>query len=130
MTRPLRRPAVVLLALAAALALGPAAPVRADGGYGGESVPALLADAAEDYGVPYGLLARISWCESRWNPYAVNRWSGAAGVFQWMPASWRWASYAAGYGGASRFDATANVRTAAWLLSQPGGSRHWRACGG
>lgn len=121
------RPVLAALCLAVGAALLPLAPVpaRADGG---ESVPALIAEASADYRVDYWLMVRIAKCESGMNRLAVNRYSGAAGVYQWVAATWRWASYAAGYGGASRFDATANVRVAAWLLAQPGGARHWRSC--
>lgn len=32
------------------------------------------------------------WCESRWLPWVTNESSGAAGLAQFMPATWEWAS--------------------------------------
>lgn len=54
-------------------------------------------------------------CESNGNPEALNPYSGAAGLFQFLPATWNQASAGAGFGGASAFDAEANVAAAAWL---------------
>ena len=55
-------------------------------------------------------------CESNGDPLATNPYSGAAGLFQFMPGTFRWASEGAGYGGASVYDPTANVAAAAWLV--------------
>ncbi len=54
-------------------------------------------------------------CESNGNPEALNPYSGAAGLFQFLPATWNQASNGAGFGGASAFDPEANVAAAAWL---------------
>jgi len=35
------------------------------------------------------LRARIAWCESRSDPRAVNKASGASGLYQFMPGTWR-----------------------------------------
>lgn len=69
---------------------------------------------------------RIAWCESGFNPAAVNPATGAAGLFQLPPADWAaWAS-AAGHPGADIVDPEANVAVAAWLLyEQPGGWSRW-----
>lgn len=69
---------------------------------------------------------RIAWCESGFNPAAVNPATGAAGLFQLPPGDWAaWAS-AAGHPGADILDPEANVAVAAWLLyEQPGGWSHW-----
>ncbi len=37
--------------------------------------------------LPHNLLARQLWQESRYNPSAVNQWSGAQGIAQFMPAT-------------------------------------------
>ncbi len=87
-------------------------------------VPTLLHNAAVWYGLDEARFRRIAWCESRFNPYAVSR-GGHKGVFQFADATWRWASASAGYGGMSPFNAQANIYSAAWLMSQPGGYRHW-----
>ena len=91
-----------------------------------QSVPELIDQAATEWGIPWaaGHLRRISWCESKWFPGAYNRSSGAAGVFQFLPGTWRYASRAAGFGGASVFDAVANVWSATWLY-RTDGPRHW-----
>ena len=90
-----------------------------------QSVPELIDQAAADYGIPGAAprLRAIAWCESRWFPGAFNR-SGASGVFQFMPATWRYASRMAGFWGASPFDAVANVWSAVWLYRAEG-PRHW-----
>lgn len=122
------RPVLAALCLTVGLcaALLPLAPVpaRADGG---ESVPALIAEASQDYGVDYGLMMRLSWCESRHQRWAFNRWSGASGPFQWLPSSFAEVAPQAGYAGASVWNAEANVRTAAWAISR-GQAWRWRAC--
>lgn len=69
---------------------------------------------------------RIAWCESNFNPNAVNPRTGAAGLFQHLPRYWAERSAAAGIGGADIYDPVANVTVAAWLLYQdPGGWDHW-----
>jgi hypothetical protein len=64
---------------------------------------------------------RIARCESGLNPYARNRYSGAAGVFQFLPSTWRSTPYAR----YSIYDAWANVQAARWLFVKSGYS--WRA---
>ncbi len=54
-------------------------------------------------------------CESNGDPDALNPYSGASGLFQFLPSTWATTSPNAGYGGASPFDPEANVATAAWL---------------
>ncbi|HVS50486.1 MAG TPA: transglycosylase SLT domain-containing protein [Candidatus Dormibacteraeota bacterium] len=62
---------------------------------------------------------RIAYCESRYHPNSVNSASGASGLFQFMPSTWRgtpWASQ-------SPFDPVANAQAAAWLYSHYGPGR-------
>jgi hypothetical protein len=69
---------------------------------------------------------RVAWCESSFNPSAVNPASGASGLFQHLPEHWAERSKAAGHPGASIFDPEANVAVAAWMLYElPGGWSHW-----
>ncbi len=69
---------------------------------------------------------RIAWCESSFDPRAVNPTSGAAGLFQHLPQFWANRSAKAGWPGADVFEPEANVAVAAWLLYEfPGTWEHW-----
>ena len=48
---------------------------------------AAIQSAASHWGVSYWWLRRVAQCESSLNPYAYNRWSGATGLFQFMPGT-------------------------------------------
>lgn len=73
-----------------------------------------------------GALAVIG-CESNGDPDAYNPYSGASGLFQFLPSTWATTSPKAGFAGASAFDAEANIGTAAWLSSyyESRGSSPW-----
>lgn len=58
---------------------------------------------------------RIIQCESLGDADAYNPYSGASGLFQFLPGTWAVISPKAGFGGASVFDPEANIGTAAWL---------------
>ncbi len=71
---------------------------------------------------------RIMRCESGGDPNIMHDFSNpasASGLFQHLGKYWDRRSAAAGYGGVSIFDPTANVATAAWLRDQRGGWSHW-----
>lgn len=57
----------------------------------------------------------IIQCESLGDPDAVNPYSGASGLFQFIPGTWAVASVRAGVDGQSVFDPEANVIAASWL---------------
>jgi soluble lytic murein transglycosylase-like protein len=57
----------------------------------------------------------IIQCESVGNPDAVNPYSGASGLFQFMPGTWAVASVEAGVGDRSVFEGEANIIAASWL---------------
>ena len=57
----------------------------------------------------------IIQCESLGDPDAVNRYSGASGLFQFMPGTWAVASVEAGVADRSVFDGEANIIAASWL---------------
>ena len=57
-------------------------------------------------------------CESLGNADAYNPYSGASGLYQFLPATWASASASAGFSGASAFDGEANIGTAAWLANR------------
>lgn len=86
-------------------------------------VPALIVEAAGRWGLAPERMLRIAWCESRWDPGARSG-AGHAGLFQFAWTTWQWASVQAGYGGASPYDAAANVESAAWLMATDG-FHHW-----
>lgn len=62
---------------------------------------------------------KIAFCESTYNPNAVNASSGAEGLFQFLPSTWQGTPFAA----ASPFDPSANAHAAAWLLQTYGPSQ-------
>ena len=72
---------------------------------------------------------RIIQCESGGDPSAYNPYSGASGLFQFLPSTWATTAPKAGYPDASVFDPTANVASAAWLANryQELGQYYWRA---
>jgi soluble lytic murein transglycosylase-like protein len=87
-------------------------------------VPEMIRDAAGRWGLDPNQMLRVAWCESKFDPGAYNRSSGASGVFQFVPRTWAWASAAVGQAQASPFDPAANVEAAAWLMKTQG-ARHW-----
>lgn len=68
-------------------------------------------------------------CESHGDPDAYNPYSGASGLFQFLPSTWAAVSPRAGFGGAGVFDPEANIGTAAWLTDYYAGrgSDPWSA---
>lgn len=72
---------------------------------------------------------RIIDCESNGDPNAVNPYSGASGLFQFLPSTWATTAPNAGYGGASPLDPEANVASGAWLANryQQLGQSYWQA---
>lgn len=62
----------------------------------------------------------VAEAESDFDPLAENPSTGAAGVFQFLPATWVDLSELAGRGGASVFDARANVAVTAWAVAEYG----------
>ena len=76
---------------------------------------------------------RVALCvaarESGFDPLAENPVTGAAGVFQFLPATWDVLSDLAGRSGASVFDPRANVSVAAWTVSRYGW-HPWRSLSG
>ena len=88
---------------------------------GPDAVKALIAE----YFAPLGqkqvdIALCVAAAESGFDPHAENPDTGAAGVFQFIPTTWASLSEAAGWGGASVFDAEANVAVAAWTVEHSG----------
>ena len=91
---------------------------------GGGDVTAIIQSAAAAWGADASQMLRVAYCESHYNPYAVNASSGAAGLFQFLPSTWAYQSPRAGYGGASPFDPVANANTAAMMFAR-GQASQW-----
>jgi hypothetical protein len=73
---------------------------------------------------------RVMRCESSGNPDAVHPESDASGLFQFLAGTWTFASIRAGFPGASRFDAEANVAAASWLVEYSIRTAHPRGAWG
>lgn len=71
---------------------------------------------------PTGRLACIAWAESHNDPNATNRYSGAAGLFQFLLSTWL--TTPQGRAGLSRYDSAAATTAAAWMVSV-GRIREW-----
>jgi hypothetical protein len=69
-------------------------------------------------------------CESGGNPDAVHPESDATGLYQFLGGTWVFSSANAGFPGASRFDAEANVSAAAWLVEYSVRTGHPRGAWG
>lgn len=68
-------------------------------------------------------------CESNGDPAAYNPYSGAGGLFQFLPPTWAAVSISAGFAGADVSDGEANIGSAAWLSAyyESRGSSPWAA---
>lgn len=78
--------------------------------------------ASITYGLPYGDLKGIAWCESRWTPSENDGPSGPWGLFQFEASTWARTPFA----GFSPFDAVANALAAGWLMRRDGSYREWQ----
>lgn len=76
--------------------------------------------ASQKYGVSYPLLLSVARCESTLNPLAVNRSSGASGLFQFMPSTF------SSHGGTNIWDPVQQANIAAQMFAA-GESSAW-AC--
>jgi soluble lytic murein transglycosylase-like protein len=81
------------------------------------AIQAIILDAFAPLGAALQSWAlKIAKCESNYNPYAVNRSSGASGLFQFLPSTWA----ASPYHAQSVFDPSANAHAAEWLYVHAG----------
>ena len=88
---------------------------------GREAVIELIRDRFASLGSRTGEIALcVAEAESNLDPLAVNPSTGAAGLFQFLPATWASLSELAGRGGASVFDARANATVAARTVAEYG----------
>lgn len=98
-------------------------PSSAGGGSGGGGATGSVPDLIRSVFGPYaGQALAVAACESGYNPSAVNPYSGASGVFQFLRSTWATTSYA----GYSPFNAWANVNAAHQVFVRDGYSwREW-----
>ena len=82
---------------------------RAARSYG--SISSIIALGATAFGQSPGILLRKAGCESHFWPYARNRSSGASGLFQFLPSTWR----STPFGGFSIWDPFAQSLAAGWM---------------
>ena len=114
---PAPAPAQQIAARAAAPTAKPQPTFMPPPGAGGDGLAAIYAVFNGSPGLTWAL--RVANCESHYNPLAVNRYSGASGLFQFMPSTWNanfpgqniWDPYAQARGALAFFDAG---RTSAW----------------
>lgn len=92
-----------------------------------EELTRMLEAYANYYQVDPGLLRTIAFCESRFNPLAVN--GRHAGMYQFNPVTWQVTRQRMGYDPDPnlRFDAEESIRTAAFKISNSG-SGAWAEC--
>lgn len=64
---------------------------------------------------------RVAWCESRFDPEAVDLNTGAIGLFKHLPRYWAERTANAGFPGADPTDPEASVAAAAWEVYEGGG---------
>ena len=96
---PASRPAAVRQAAPTPSAFAPPP------GSGGNGLAAIYAVFGSSPGLNWAL--RVANCESHYNPLAVNRYSGASGLFQFMPSTWN-----ANFPGQNIWDPYAQARAA------------------
>jgi hypothetical protein len=64
---------------------------------------------------------RIAWCESRFDPGAVDLRTGGVGLFNHLPRYWDERATNAGFPGVEATDAQASTAAAAWEVYNGGG---------
>lgn len=99
---------------APAAAAAPATPAAPAPAAAGGSVIEIITAAANRYGQNPAAMIAIAKCESGLNPLAYNARSGASGLFQFMPGTWKTTPFAS----YSIFDAWASANAAAWMWQQ------------
>jgi uncharacterized protein YraI len=79
----------------------------------GDPIIDIITVAANKYGQSPSAMIAVARCESHLDPNAVNRSSGASGLFQFLPGTFRSTPYAS----YSIFDPWANANAAGWMWS-------------
>lgn len=95
------------------LGFGSTPSTPAPGGSGETDILAIINAAADRYGQPREDMLRVARCESVLDPKAVNPYSNASGLFQFLPGTWATTPYA----DQDIFDPVANANAAGWMWS-------------
>lgn len=95
------------------LTIGAAAPAPSNPDSGNDDIISIIYAAADAYGQPRADMLRVARCESVLDPGAVNPYSGASGLFQFMPGTWLTTPFA----NEDIFDPVSNANAAAWMWS-------------
>ncbi len=88
--------------------------------YTRDEIIQIIYAAADKYGQPRADMLRVAQCESVLDPNAVNPYSGASGLFQFMPSTFAFTPFA----GQDIFDPVVNANAAGWMW-QNGMRNHW-----
>jgi uncharacterized protein YraI len=103
---------------------GSTTPPPSSGNASEQEIIQIIYDAADRWGQPRADMLRVARCESGLNPNAVNRSSGASGLFQFMPGTFAFTPN--GKRGESIFSAWSSADAAGWMWAN-GMRNHW-AC--
>ena len=95
------------------LTIGSTAPVAPAPGGSTSDIVAIIYAAADRYGQSREDMLRVARCESVLDPNAVNPYSNASGLFQFLPSTWATTPYA----NQNIFDPVANANAAGWMWS-------------
>lgn len=95
------------------LAIGTTSPSPPPAASGDDDIVSIIYAAADAYGQPREDMLRVARCESVLDPNAVNPYSNASGLFQFLPGTWATTPYA----DEDIFDPVANANAAAWMWS-------------
>lgn len=88
-------------------------PAPADGSYTGDDIVEIIYAAADKYGQSRSAMLAVARCESLLDPYVINPYSQASGLFQFLPGTWATTPWA----NANILDPVANAEAAAWMWS-------------
>jgi uncharacterized protein YraI len=84
-----------------------------DGGFTGDEIVDIIYSAADKYGQSRSAMLSVARCESLLDPNAINPYSNASGLFQFLPGTWATTPWA----NDNIFDPAANAEAAAWMWS-------------
>lgn len=96
----------------------------APGGSANQGIVDIIYAAADRWGQPRADMLRVARCESNLDPRAVNRSSGASGLFQFMPGTF--AGTPNGKRGEDIFNAYSSADAAGWMWAN--GRRNEWSC--